>query len=98
LRFDFVFGVAVAEGVGEVFLRFGETVGEGLGVGFFVELFLCLRFGVGVGVAKIFLIFVPNDSSAVANSANAPNKIARIKSHFITRTEDTAHYRERSRA
>jgi hypothetical protein len=83
LRFDFVFGVAVGDGVGEVFLCLGEAVGDGVGVAFFVVLFLCLRFGAGVGVAKTFLIFVPNDSSAAANSANAPNESARIKNHFI---------------
>jgi hypothetical protein len=44
-------------------LCFGEFVGDGLGVGFFVERFRCLR-GTGVGLAKIFLIFVPNDCSA----------------------------------
>jgi hypothetical protein len=75
LRFDFVFGVAVGDGVGETFLCFGDAVGDGLGVGFFVERFLCLR-GAGVGVAKIFLIFVPNDSSAFAVSI-APNNSAK---------------------
>ena len=78
LRFDFVLGVAVGDGVGEIFLCFGEAVAEGLGVGFFVERFRCLR-GTGVGVAKIFLIFVPNESSALATSI-APNKSAKIKS------------------
>lgn len=63
LRFDFVFGVAVGDGVGEVFLCLGVAVGDGLGVAFFAERFLCFR-GAGVGVAKIFLIVVPNDSSA----------------------------------
>ena len=63
MRFDFVFGVTVGDGVGEVFLCLGEAVGDGLGVAFFAERFLCFR-GAGVGVAKIFLIFEPNDSSA----------------------------------
>jgi hypothetical protein len=76
LRFDFVFGVAVGDGVGETFLCFGEGVGDGLGVAFFPELFLCLRFGVGVGVAKIFLIFVPNDSSAAFGVTIKPRQIA----------------------
>src|SRR5262249_17799234 len=41
------------------------------------------RDGVGVGVgARIFLIFVPNDSSAGAAHA-ALNNIAKISSHFI---------------
>jgi hypothetical protein len=80
LRFDFV--VAVGDGVGETFLCFGEAVGDGLGVGFFVERFRCLRGG-GVGVAKIFLIFVPNDSSAAFVLWTAPNKIAAIRSHFM---------------
>ena len=79
LRFDFVFGVAVGDGVGETFLCFDEAVGDGLGVGFFVELFRCLRGG-GVGVAKIFLIFVPNDSSAVLGVTIAANNSAKIKS------------------
>jgi hypothetical protein len=83
LRFDFGLGVVLGDGVGEVFRWLGEAAGDGLGVAFFVELFFCFRFGVGVGVAKIFLIFVPNDSSAVADSAHALNEIARIRSHFI---------------
>jgi len=75
LRFDFVFGVAVGEGVGELFLCFGEAVGDGLGVAFVAELFLCLRFGAGVGVAKIFLIFVPNESSAASGVTIKPRQI-----------------------
>jgi hypothetical protein len=78
LRFDFVFGVAVGDGVGEIFLCFGEAVGDGLGVAF-VELFLCLRVGAGVGVAKIFLIFVPNDSSAALGVTIAPKQIVASK-------------------
>jgi hypothetical protein len=77
LRFDLVFGVGLGDGVGEIFLRFGEAVGDGLGVAFFVELFRCLRFGAGVGVgAKIFWIFVPNDSSAASGVTIAPRQIA----------------------
>jgi hypothetical protein len=79
LRFDFVFGVALGDGVGELFFRFGEAVGDGLGVAFFVELFLCLCVGVGVGVAKIFLIFVPNDSSAALGVTIAPRQIVASK-------------------
>ena len=45
MRFDLLFGV----GVGVVFFRRDEAVGDGLGVGFFVERFRCLRDGVGVG-------------------------------------------------
>jgi hypothetical protein len=77
LRFDLVFGVGLGDGVGEIFLRFGEAVGDGLGVAFFVELFRCLRFGAGVGVgAKIFWIFVPNDSSAPPGVTITPKQIA----------------------
>jgi hypothetical protein len=80
LRFDFVFGVAVGDGVGEVFLRFGEAVGDGLGVAFFAERFRCLRVGDGVGVgAKIFLIFVPNDCSATLGVRITPNNSAKTK-------------------
>ena len=88
LRFDFVFGVAVGDGVGETFLCFGEAVGDGLGVGFFVERFRCLRGG-GVGVAKIFLIFVPNDSSAAFVASVTPKNSAESKSG-PTNLRDTA--------
>ena len=82
LRFDFV--AAVGEGLGEVFFRFGEAVGDGLGVDFFDERFRCLSVGAGVGVgAKIFLIFVPNESSAEFAALTAPKKIAKIRSHFM---------------
>ena len=61
-RFDLLVGV----GVGVAFFRRGEAVGDGVAVGFFAEGFRCLRAGVGVGVgARIFLIFLPNGSSAV---------------------------------
>jgi hypothetical protein len=79
LRFDFVFGVAVGDGVGETFFRFGEAVGVGLDVGFFVERFRCLR-GTGVGVAKTFLIFVPNESSVAFATSISPNNRAKIMS------------------
>ena len=70
LRFDFAFGPGLGDGVGEIFFCFGEAVGDGLGVGFFAERFRCFRVGVGVGVgSKIFLIFVPNDSSAASTAA-----------------------------
>jgi hypothetical protein len=60
-------------------LRFGEAVGDGLGVAFFADRFLCLL-GTGVGVAKIFLIFVPNEFSAGLGITIAPNKSAKAKS------------------
>ncbi len=76
LRFRFVSGVSLGDGVGEIFFRLGEAVGEGLGVAFFTERFRCLRVGLGVGVgAKTFLIFVPNDSSAVPGVATAPTQM-----------------------
>jgi hypothetical protein len=83
LRFDFVFGVGLGDGVGEAFFCFRSAVGDGVGVAFFAEPFLCLRIGAGVGVAKIFLIFVPNDSSAASAAQSPPNNIAKIKSHFM---------------
>jgi hypothetical protein len=83
-RFPFVAGVGLGDGVGEVFFRFGEAVGDEVGVDFPADRFRCFRAGVGVGVAvRNFLIFVPNDSSAARAPSIAPNKIARIKSHFI---------------
>jgi len=81
LRFDLLFAVAVGEGLGEAFFCFGEGVGDGVGVVFF---FLCLRLGVGDG-SKPFLIFVPNDSSAALEMEIVLNRIAKIRSHFITR-------------
>ena len=81
MRFDLLLGVAVADGLGEAFFRFGEVSGDGVGVAFF---FRCLRLGVGDG-SKTFLIFVPNDSWAEGAASTAPKKITRIRSHFITR-------------
>jgi hypothetical protein len=79
LCFDFVSGVGLANGAGEVFF-FGETVGEGLGVAFVVERFRCFRDGVGVGDGpRTFLISVPNDSSAASGATIVPNKIAMLK-------------------
>jgi hypothetical protein len=89
LRFDLDFGVGLGDGVGETFLCFGEAVGDGLGVGFFVERFLCFRDGAGVGVAKIFLIFVPNESSAEFATSISTNNRAKIK-RGPTNLRDTA--------
>jgi len=83
LRFDLLFGVG--DGVGDALFRFAEAVGDGVGVGFFVECFRCLRDGVGLGSAsRTLLIFVPNDSSAEGAASTAPKKRARIRSHFIS--------------
>jgi len=66
----FFFGEGVTDGVGDSLSRTGDAffLGEGVGVGdfFFVAdvLFFFRGFGVGVGVAKIFLIASPNDCSA----------------------------------
>jgi hypothetical protein len=84
LRFDFVFDIGLGDGVGEAFFCFGEAVGDGVGVAFFDERFRCLRLGVGVGGSKAFLIFVPKDSSAVSAAWIVPNRIARIRSHFMS--------------
>ena len=86
-RFDLAFGVALGEEVGEIFF-FGEAVGDGLGVDFFAVRFRCFRVGLGVGVAsKTFLIFVPNDSSALPGATTAPKQIApmrRIRTIMLT--------------
>ena len=80
LRFDFVLGVGLGDGVGDIFFRFGEAVGDGLGVAFLADRFRCLRVGAGVGVgARIFLIFVPNDSSAAPGVTIAPKQIVASK-------------------
>ena len=81
----FRFDLLVGEGVGEAFFRLGEAVGDGVAVGFVDECFRCLRDGVGSG-ANTFLIFEPNDSSAANEAGMAPNKIAKIRSHFINRS------------
>jgi hypothetical protein len=79
LRLDFSFGVAPEDGVGEAFFLLGDAVGDALVAGFSVGCFRCFRVGVGVGVgSKIFLIFVPNDSSAAPGAAIAPKKIAQL--------------------
>ena len=84
MRFDLLRGVG--EGVGDAFLGL-EAVGDGVGVGFFIECFRCLRDGIGVGSgSRTFLILVPNDSSAEGAALTAPNKIARIRNHFILDT------------
>ena len=71
-------GVGLGDGVGEVFLCLGEAVGDGLGVALFVARLRCLR-GAGVGVgSKIFLIFEPNEFSAVFAESIAPNNSAMI--------------------
>ena len=81
MRFELLFGVG--DGVGEAFFDFGEAVGVGVGVAFF---FRCLRDELGVGSgSKAFLIFGPNDSWAEGAASTAPNKITRIRNHFITR-------------
>src|SRR5207248_10096309 len=80
-RFDLLFGVALGDGLGEIFFFFGEAVGDRAGEAFGPACFRCLRDGVGVGVgSKTFLIFVPNDSSAASVAQSAPNSIAKIKS------------------
>ena len=80
LRFAVVSGVGLGDGVGELLFRFGEPVGDGLGANFFTADFRCFRAGVGVGVgSRIFLIFVPNDSSALARATIVPKQIATIR-------------------
>jgi hypothetical protein len=89
LRFDFVFGVGLGDGVCEAFFCFGEAAGDGVGVAFFDERFRCLRAGVGVGSgSKAFLIFVPNDSSAASAASIAPTSIETIKKprHIVWKT------------
>jgi hypothetical protein len=84
-RFAFVSGVGLGDGVGEIFFRFGEAVGDGVGVDFLAEPFRCFRAGVGVGVAVInFLIFVPNDSSALLGETFIPKQIAATRRHRST--------------
>lgn len=80
-RFVFVPGVGLGDGVGEVFFRFGEAVGDGVGVDFLAAgRFRCFRAGVGVGVVvRNFLIFVPNDSSALLGATFVPKQIATIR-------------------
>lgn len=90
LCFDFVFDVGLGDGVGEDFFGFGEAVGDGVGVAFLAERFLCLRLGAGVGVgSKAFLIFVPKDSSAASAAWIVPSNIATTRSHFIKQSVAT---------
>jgi hypothetical protein len=82
-RFAFVSGDGLGDGVGEVFFRFGEAVGEGVGVDLVAGRFRCFRAGVGVGVVvRNFLIFVPNDSSALLGATFIPKQTATIRSHL----------------
>jgi len=78
LRFLVVSGVGLGDGVGEAFSRSGEVVGDGLGVDFFGVRFRCFRAGVGVG-SRIFLIFAPNDSSALPGATILPKQIETIR-------------------
>ena len=74
--FPFAFGLALGSGVGEVFrCFFGDGDDAGVGLFFASGCLWCLRAGVGVGVAKNFLIFSPNDSSAPMAGAFAPKPI-----------------------
>ena len=84
--FSWQIDLLIGVGVSVALFRRGEAVGDGVAVGFFAEGFRCLRAGLGVGVgARIFLIFLPNDSSAAGPASTAPNKITSIRTHFITR-------------
>ena len=84
-------GLGVAEGVGLAAAFFfgdgdfsDDGVGDSWGVDFF---FLCFR-GVGVGVgARIFLSFVPNDSSAGARTATPEISAITIRRLLICRIE-----------
>ena len=78
LRFFVVSDVGLGDGVGEAFSCSGEVVGDGLGVDFFDVRFRCFRAGVGVG-SRIFLIFVPNDSSALPEATIVPKQIETIR-------------------
>ena len=56
------------------------------GCRFLLPVFASLRDGLGLGSgSKVPLIFEPNDSWAEGAASTAPNKITRIRSHFITR-------------
>ena len=73
--FDFNLGLALGSGVGDAFLCLGDGDGVGVGLFFAAEWVRCFRAGVGVGVAKNFWIFLPNDSSALIVCAPAPKPI-----------------------
>ncbi len=77
--FDFDFGLALGSGVGEAFLCFGDGEAEGVGLFFAAGCVRCFRAGEGVGVAKIFLIFSPNDSSAFIFCAPTPKPISKSR-------------------
>jgi hypothetical protein len=77
---DLFLRFGLGDGVGEVFFRFGEAVGDGVGVDFLADFFRCFRVGVGVGVVvRNFLIFVPNDSSALLGATFIPKQVAAIR-------------------
>lgn len=85
LIFPFGLGLTLGSGVGEAFaLLCGDGLGDGVGLFFAAECLRCFRAGVGVGVAKIFLIFSPNESSAPIACALAPKPINKNKK---TRTD-----------
>ena len=82
----FDFGVAEGSGVSFTFgLGDREGVGEGVGSPLFffaVEVLCRFFFGVGVGVAsKIFLIFVPNDSSSPRTTSPSAHHRTVMKTH-----------------
>lgn len=72
----FFFGEGITDGDGDSFARAGDDFFDGLGEGdgdfcFVVDALLFFRgFGVGVGVAKIFLIASPNDCSACTGASS----------------------------
>jgi hypothetical protein len=73
-------GLGVGVGVGEVFFRFGEAVGDGVGVDLLAGRFRCFRAGFGGGVVvRNFFIFLPNVSSALLGATFNPKQIATIK-------------------
>lgn len=90
--FRFGLGVSSSEaGVGEFFclrgeVDFEEAPGDGVGVGLlFPAEGLCRRrLGVGVGVAKNFLIFSPNEGSSVRPSGVDARKKRKTKSSVAT--------------
>jgi hypothetical protein len=78
LRFDLLFGVG--DGVGEAFFRFAKQWRWVVSLS--SSKFRCLRIGVGVGLAReLFDLCLTIFGSR--RSINTPNKITRIRSHFI---------------